>query len=120
MVPLLCLTLWGLLAFGLLSLMGPSSFELPVFGVVAGAGLAGATIRGAFQPSPDWTTMGGSSNNKLMPAGVETSFVRGPDFIILAMLPALLALFIPDPSGWLLASQAALSTFCLWRGTRAD
>lgn len=119
-VPVVCLTVWGLISFGLLAVMGPGNFELPMLGLLAGLGLAGAAIRGAFQPSPDWTTLGGSSRYMLMPAGVETSFTRGPDFAVLAMLPALATLISGTTPWWLYLVQAGSSAFCLWWETRAD
>lgn len=120
MVPIVCLAVWGLVSFGLLAVMGPGSFELPVLGLLAGLGLGGAAIRGAFQSSPDWTTLGGSRNYMLMPAGVETSFTRGPDFAVLSMLPALVVLIFGNAPGWVYLIQAGSSAFCLWWGTRAD
>ncbi|TJY71435.1 hypothetical protein E4J89_04090 [Arthrobacter sp. CAU 1506] len=119
-LPAVGLAVWGLVSFGLLAVMGAGGPSLAVLGVLAGLGLAGAAMRAAFQPRPDWTRPGGSTSNLLMPAGVEASFIRGPDFSVIAMLPALIAVVSGVVPWWLLLVQAGSSAYCLWWGTRAE
>lgn len=119
-VPAVCLTSWSLVTFGMLSLMGAGGPALLLMGVLAGPGLAGAALRGAFRPAPDWTAPGMSRFSPLMPAGIATSFTRGPDIALVAMLPGLIAVVGGGTPWWLVLLQSISSVFCLWLGTRAD
>jgi hypothetical protein len=119
-VPAVCLTVWSLATFGILSLMGAGGPELLLLGVLAALGLAGASVRAAFRPIPDWTTPGSSKFSLMMPAGIETSFAQGPDTAVVAMLPVLIALISGGTPWWLFLLQAISSAFCLWLGTRRN
>lgn len=123
-IPMIFTAGWGVLSFGLLALLGAGTASeaggagLTLMGLLAGLGLAGAGIRGAYQPPPDWYRPRGLGTQKLMPPGIAASFVRGPDFVLLAMIPALVVLVAGSFTWWLLLLQLAASALCLWWGSR--
>lgn len=87
-------------------------------GMLSGIGLAGAALRMAYRPAPDWASVEGTMMTVLQSNGTIESFTRGPDFAFLAMLPTLLALLTGTFTPWLLVLQIVTSLFCLWFATR--
>ncbi|MGO2542848.1 MAG: DUF6297 family protein [Specibacter sp.] len=122
-VPVLATIAWSALSFGLLALLGASSegfstSALLGMGMLSGVGLAGAAMRMAYRPAPDWASVEGTMLTVLQSNGIIESYTRGPDFVVLAMLPTLLALVTGTLTVWLLVLQIVTSLFCLWFATR--
>lgn len=122
-VPVLATIAWSALSFGLLALLGASSegfstSALLGMGMLSGVGLAGAAMRMAYRPAPDWASVDGTMLTVLQSNGTIESYTSGPGFVFLAMLPTLLALATGTLTVWLLVLQIVTSLFCLWFATR--
>jgi hypothetical protein len=117
MLPAVLLMAWAAIAFGSILAMGATGPQSLALGTVAAIGLAGAAERGAYRAGPGWTDPAAVPWNYLAARAI-TSYLAGPDFTFLAMLPVLAAILTGELSWWLVLLQLACSGFCLWRGTR--
>ncbi|GLB67078.1 DUF6297 family protein [Arthrobacter mangrovi] len=116
-LPAVLLAGWAAVAFGTLLAMGATRPLSLALGAVAALGLAGAAVRGAYRPEPGWADPAAVPWNYLA-ARAASSYLAGPDFTFVAVLPVLAAILTGEAGWWLVPLQLACSGFCLWRGTR--
>ncbi|MCZ2403487.1 hypothetical protein IV498_09910 [Paenarthrobacter sp. Z7-10] len=91
-LPAAGMTLWMILCFVLLHVLGVGSWTLIILALLAGPGLGGATLRAAFRPTPDWNMPAVSTAMGPVPTGAIRSFLVGPDLTLIALLPTLICL----------------------------
>ncbi|MBG0740535.1 hypothetical protein IV500_14230 [Paeniglutamicibacter antarcticus] len=91
-IPAVGMTLWVIICFALLHVLGVGSWPLIILAVLAGPGLGGATLRAAFRPTPDWNMPAVATAMGPIPTGAIRSFLIGPDLTLISLLPVLICL----------------------------
>ncbi|MEV7972288.1 DUF6297 family protein [Cellulomonas sp. NPDC089187] len=91
LVPALAMLLWSLVAF---SAVGLWHGDLPgwiALGVASTPVWAGAALRGAFRPAPNWQGPLVSTPAGALPGGVLAVLARGPDVAVLGLIPVIIS-----------------------------
>ncbi|OJV74982.1 MAG: hypothetical protein BGO37_06555 [Cellulomonas sp. 73-92] len=93
-VPGVAMLAWALLAFAAL---GRWAGDVGTWLVLAALGApvwAAATVRAAYRPGPNWSKPLVSTPFGALPTGVTTVVSRGPDLVVLCLLPTWIALIL--------------------------
>ncbi|MCL2423164.1 MAG: DUF6297 family protein, partial [Micrococcales bacterium] len=108
-VPGMVMTVWTVAVFVALGAwLGniPSWVVLGLSGVPA---WAAAAVRAAYRPAPDWGSTLVSTPFGALPTGVGAVLSRGPDIVVLALLPTWIALVLGHSTQMLGIAQAITS-----------
>jgi hypothetical protein len=117
-VPAILMGLWSLAVLGP---VGWSVGDVPGWLVLALAATpvwAGAAVRSAYRPSPDWSGPLASTPMGALPTGVASVLVRGPDAVLLGMVPVLIAIGIGRVTSTLLVAQVVCGLIAAAVGSR--
>lgn len=108
-VPGVVMLLWSTVTFGA---VGVWAGDLPTWlalGIASVPVWAGAAIRSAYRPAPDWAGPLVSTPMGALPTGVASVLSRGPDVVILGMIPVAIAILLGSVLPVLLMVQMVLS-----------
>lgn len=108
-VPAVAMLLWSLVAF---AAVGRWASDVPgwiALGVASTPVWAAAAVRGSYRPAPDWGGALVSTPMGALPTGVATVLARGPDLVILCLLPVWIAVLLRTVNAPLLYAQIVLS-----------
>jgi len=105
MVPGMVMTVWSLVVFAAIGRwlgdpLGWLALALP--GVLA---WAAAAVRAAYRPAPDWSSTLVSTPFGALPTGVGAVLARGPDIVVLGLLPTWIALVLGHVTQVLVMAQ---------------
>lgn len=111
--PLIVMTAWTLVVMAGWGWMFGDSFGWLILGVVAAPTFAAGVLRAAYRPPPDWT-------RPLMPGpfgpvapGVLSAFSRGPDIVVLCLVPLIVATLATGPTEVVIFIQLATTALAL-------
>jgi hypothetical protein len=99
-VPGLVMLAWSLVAFGAVGAWAGDVPSWLTLGIVSTPVWAGAAVRSAYRPAPDWGGALVSTPMGALPAGVGMVLARGPDVVVLGNVPVLIAVVlghVPTP-----------------------
>lgn len=116
-VPGAVMAVWSLVVFGSLALLRGDLSWL-VLGLVATPVWAGAAVRAAYRPRPDWSGALVATPAGALPPGAAGVLARGPDATVLGMVPVIVALALSAVPPAMVALQVFASLVVLWLGTR--
>lgn len=108
-VPGAVMLVWNLVVFAGL---GRWAADVPGWLALAVAGTpvwAAGAVRAAYRPAPDWNKPLVSTPMGALPTGVASVIARGPDVLVLGLLPTWIAVLLRTVSPTLLLVQAALA-----------
>jgi hypothetical protein len=112
-VPAGAMLLWSVVAF---AAVGRWASDVPgwiALGVASTPVWAAAAVRGSYRPAPDWGGALVSTPMGALPTGVATVLARGPDLVILGLLPVWIAVLLRTVNAPLLYSQIILSVIAV-------
>ncbi len=118
-VPGAVMLAWALVAFGTVGLWRGDLALWLALGALTTPVWAGGALRTAYRPAPDWggdlvaTPMGA------LPTGVAAVLARGPDVVVLGLVPALVALVIGSVPPVVLSLQLITSVVAARVGSSA-
>ncbi|MCL2466176.1 MAG: DUF6297 family protein [Micrococcales bacterium] len=108
-VPGAVMTVWAVAVF---VAVGTWLGDIPSWAVLGLAGVpawAAAAVRAAYRPAPDWGATLVSTPFGALPSGVGAVLSRGPDIVVLALLPTWIALVLGHTTQMLGIAQAVTS-----------
>ncbi len=108
-VPAGAMALWSVVAF---AAVGRWASDVPAWialGLVSTPVWAAAAVRASYRPAPDWGGALVSTPMGALPTGVATVLARGPDLVVLCLLPVWIAVLLRTVNPLLLYIQVALS-----------
>ncbi|GAA2729114.1 DUF6297 family protein [Cellulomonas aerilata] len=108
-VPGVAIALWSVPAFTPLVLLGAQVPEWVVLGLLAAPVWAGAAVRAAYRPAPDWGGPLVSTPAGALPIGAASVLSRGPDVVVLGLVPVLVAVALGTVVPGVLVAQALVS-----------
>lgn len=91
LVPALAMLLWSLVAFAAVGLWHGDVWSWIALGVVSTPVWAGAALRSAFRPAPNWQGPLVSTPAGALPGGVLAVLARGPDVAVLGLIPVIIS-----------------------------
>ncbi len=106
-VPGAALLVWALLAFAGLGRWAGDPAPWLVLAVLGAPVWAAATVRAAYRPGPNWSKPLVSTPFGALPTGVTTVVSRGPDLVVLCLLPTWIALLLRHVTPTFLMLQLA-------------
>jgi hypothetical protein len=108
-VPFAAMALWSVAAFAPLASLGDDVAAWSALGVLAAPVWAGAAVRAAYRPAPDWGGPLVSTPAGALPIGAAAVLSRGPDVVVLGLVPVLIAVALGTVLPGLLVAQAVVS-----------
>ncbi|MCV2393984.1 DUF6297 family protein [Actinotalea sp. M2MS4P-6] len=119
-VPAIVMTVWNLAAFGAVGVWYGSVPLWLALGVLAGPAWAGAALRSAFRPAPRWDLAVVATPAGAVPMGAAAVIARGPDAVVVGLLPAVIAILVGAPLPVLLLAQVVTSAIVLAWGSSTE
>ncbi len=104
-VPGAVMLLWSLVAFTAVGLWADRLVGWLALAVASAPVWAAATVRAAYRSAPDWSGPLVSTPAGALPGGVAAVLARGPDVVVLGLLPVWIAVLIGRTGTVLLAAQ---------------
>ena len=108
-VPAAVMLGWSLAAFASVARLEGDLSSWLALAVLSTPVWAGAAVRSAYRPSPDWSGPLVSTAAGALPVGVGGVLARGPDTVILGLVPVLVAIVLGFVTPPLLIAQVATS-----------
>jgi len=108
-VPGIVMLAWSLVAFGAVGAWAGDLTSWLTLGVVSTPVWAGAAVRAAYRPAPDWGGALVSTPMGALPAGVTMVLARGPDVVVLGLVPVLIAVALGHIPSAVVIAQVAVS-----------
>ncbi|KRD44683.1 hypothetical protein ASE38_11485 [Cellulomonas sp. Root930] len=108
-VPAAAMALWSVVAF---AAVGRWASDVPgwiALGLASTPVWAAAAVRASYRPAPDWGGALVSTPMGALPTGVATVLARGPDLVVLCLLPVWIAVLLRTVNATLLYTQVILS-----------
>lgn len=119
--PALVMLPWVLVAFGAVgSWWGTGLLPWLALAVCTTPVWAGAAVRSAYRPPPDWGGPLVATPFGALPAGVAGVLARGPDVAVLGHVPAVVAVATGAVPASLIGVQALVAAVCLAVGTSTE
>jgi len=112
-VPGVAMALWSLVAFAAVGSWAGDTLAWLVLGLVSAPVWAGAAVRSSYRPAPDWGGALVSTPMGALPTGVATVLARGPDLVVLGLLPVWIAVLLRTVNPILLYVQVILSVIAV-------
>lgn len=112
-VPGVAMLAWSLLAFAALGRWVGAPAAWLALGVVGTPVWAAAAVRAAYRPGPNWSKPLVSTPFGALPSGVTSVVSRGPDLVVLCLLPTWIAVILRNVSPTLLLVQVAASAIAV-------
>ena len=117
-VPGVLMGLWTLAVLGPIGWSNGDPAGWLALAVAATPVWAGAAIRSAYRPSPDWSGPLAATPMGALPTGVGSVLVRGPDVVLLGMVPVLISIGIGQVTQTLIVVQAVCALIAVAVGSR--
>jgi hypothetical protein len=108
-VPGGAMAVWSVPAFAPLVLLGADVTGWVALGLLASPVWAGAAVRSAYRPAPDWGGPLVSTPAGALPLGAAAVLSRGPDVVVLGLVPVLVAVALGTVVPGMLVAQAVTS-----------
>lgn len=112
-VPAGAMLLWSVVAF---AAVGRWASDVPnwiALGVISTPVWAAAAVRSSYRPAPDWGGALVSTPMGALPTGVASVLARGPDLVVLGLLPVWIALLLRTINTPLMLAQICLSAIAV-------
>jgi hypothetical protein len=117
LVPAITMTLWSVVALGAVGLWRGDPWPWLGLGVLVGPAWAGAALRSAYRPAPEWGKALVSTPMGALPTGAATVLARGPDAALVGVLPTLVAVLVGGVPETLVWIQIATTLIALTWGS---
>src|SRR5699024_7089394 len=111
--PLAVLTLWCVLTTTLWGLAYGDLTGWALLGLVAAPTFAAGVLRAAYRTPPDWSKPLIPGPAGPMAPGVVTAFSRGPDVVLICLIPTFVAALAAGPHAVVLFVQMAAAAVAL-------
>jgi len=108
-VPAVVMTLWSLVAFGAVAAWAGDPVGWISLGLVSMPVWAGASVRAAYRPAPNWAGPLVSTPMGALPTGVGAVLARGPDVVILGLIPVIIAVALGHVPEAVVIAQVVIS-----------
>jgi hypothetical protein len=108
-VPGIVMLAWSLVAFGAVGAWAGDLTSWLTLGVVSTPVWAGAAVRAAYRPAPNWGGPLVSTPMGALPTGVTMVLARGPDVVVLGLVPVLIAVALGHVPSAVVIAQVAVS-----------
>lgn len=108
-VPAAVMLVWSLVVFAALGRWAGSTAGWLALAIAATPVWAAAAVRAAYRPAPDWNKPLVSTPMGALPTGVLGVVARGPDLVVLCLVPTWIAILLRSTTPGLLVVQLALS-----------
>lgn len=112
-VPAAAMLLWSVVAFAAVGRWASNVPDWIALGVVSTPVWAAAAVRSSYRPAPDWGGALVSTPMGALPTGVATVLARGPDLVVLCLLPVWIAILLRTVNTPLMGTQIALSAIAV-------
>jgi hypothetical protein len=119
-VPVSALLGWSVVAFGAVGLWSGSLLPWLALGVAATPVWAAAAVRAAFRPAPDWGGPLVSTPMGALPGGVASVLARGPDVVVLGLVPTIVALVLDQVTPAVVGFQLAFAAIAVLVASGTD
>lgn len=116
-VPGVAMLLWSVVAFAAIGRWEGEPVPWLVLGAVSAPVWAGAAVRGAYRPAPNWQGPLVSTPMGALPGGVAGVLSRGPDVAVLGMVPVVICVALGTVVPTLVVVQAVASAIALAFGS---
>lgn len=116
-VPGVAMLLWSVVAFAAIGRWEGDPLPWLVLGAVSAPVWAGAAVRGAYRPAPNWQGPLVSTPMGALPGGVAGVLSRGPDVAVLGMVPVVICVALGTVVPTLVVVQAVASAIALAFGS---
>ncbi|WNB84650.1 DUF6297 family protein [Cellulomonas sp. ATA003] len=108
-VPAVAMLAWSVVAFAPLALLGADVASWVSLGVAASPVWAGAAVRAAYRPPPDWSGPLVATPAGALPLGAAVVLSRGPDVVVLGLVPVLVAVSLGTVVPGIVVAQVVVS-----------
>ncbi|QTE28653.1 DUF6297 family protein [Pengzhenrongella sicca] len=112
-VPGAVMLAWSAAAFAAVAQLQGGLGGWLVLAVLSTPVWAGAAVRSAYRPSPDWSGPLVSTAAGALPVGIGGVLARGPDVVILGLVPVLISIVLGFVTTPVLLGQVAASAIAL-------
>jgi hypothetical protein len=119
-VPVGALLVWSVIAFGAVGIWSGSPLPWVALGVAATPVWAAAAVRAAFRPAPDWGGPLVSTPMGALPGGVASVLARGPDVVVLGLVPTIVALVLDQVTPAVVGFQLAFAAIAVLVASGTD
>ncbi|WP_448631613.1 DUF6297 family protein [Cellulomonas soli] len=119
-VPAGAMLLWSLVVFAAVGGWAGHVTQWLALGVAGTPVWAAAAVRAAYRPAPDWGAPLVSTPMGALPSGVGSVIARGPDVVVLGLLPVWIALLLGTVTPVLLGVQAVCSLIAVLVASSTD
>lgn len=116
-VPMVAMLAWSAVAFTAIGRWEGDPVGWLLLGVASAPVWAGAAVRAAYRPAPNWQGPLVATPMGALPGGVAGVLSRGPDIAVLGMVPVLIAVALGAVPPVLLVVQVAVSAIALALGS---
>jgi len=108
-LPAAVMLVWSMAAFAAVAQLEGGLSGWLMLGLVSTPVWAGAAVRSAYRPSPDWSGPLVSTPMGALPTGIGSVLARGPDVVVLGLVPVLIAVVLGVVTTPVLVAQTAFS-----------
>jgi len=112
-VPAVVMTMWTVVVYTAVGRWVGGTAAWLAIGLVGVPAWAAAAVRAAYRPAPDWGKALVSTPFGALPSGVGSVLARGPDVVILGLLPTWIALALGQVTQTLLMVQTGTTMVAL-------
>lgn len=112
-VPAAVMLAWSLAAFGAVASLQGGLGGWLLLAALSTPVWAGAAVRSAYRPSPDWSGPLVSTPAGALPVGIGGVLARGPDVVVLGLVPVLIAIVLGFVVTPVLVGQIVTSAIAL-------
>ncbi len=116
-VPFAAAVVWSLAVFAALARWSGTPAGWLALGLAGAPVWAAAAVRAAYRPAPDWTKPLVATPMGALPSGVAGVVARGPDLVVLCLLPTWIAILLRSAGLVLLVAQVALAAIAFAVGS---
>lgn len=119
-VPAVVMLVWSVAAFAAIGRWEGDLWPWVLLGAVSSPVWAGASLRAAYRPAPNWEGPLVATPMGALPGGVAGVLSRGPDIAVLGMVPVLISVALGSVLPVVLMVQVGLSGLALVVGSNAS
>ncbi|HEY0187195.1 MAG TPA: DUF6297 family protein [Cellulomonas sp.] len=116
-VPGVAMVVWSAVAFAAIGRWEGDVLSWVALGVASAPVWAGAALRAAFRPSPNWDGPLVATPMGALPGGVAGVLSRGPDVAVLGLIPVIIAVALGTVSPTLIVVQLGFAAIALLVGS---
>ncbi len=119
-VPAGAMLLWCLAAFAAIGSWAGDLGSWLLLGVATTPVWSAAAVRAAYRPAPNWAGPLVSTPAGALPGGVATVLSRGPDVVVLGLVPTVVAIVLSHVTMPVVAFQLAFGAICFLVASSTD